>query len=301
MHRRYFLRILATTLLAAKTGISFSARTTSRLEVLPLWQRGVPGSGGPGGSMQISPSGAQWNISIPTLTVLSPAQPNGHGVLIAAGGGYRRIEVGKESMPAAQWLTARGYTAYILSYRLPGEGWSEGNRVSLQDALRALRLIRQREKQLSVLGFSAGGHLMGMAATRPDFPDYPDYDEWDKKPLTVDRAALIYPIITLEKPYTHTSTHHMLVGRDAPDSEDAAWSVQQYVTPYSPPFFLTQAENDSISNPQNTLIMAAACQRQHVPLELYRYPTGGHGFGMGRAGTATVEWPGHYETWLKQT
>jgi len=164
-----------------------------------------------------------------------------------------------------------------------------------------LRLIRQREKQVSVLGFSAGGHLVGMAATRPDFAAYPAGDKLDKLPATADRAALIYPIITLEKPYTHTSTHKVLVGRDATAAENAAWSVQQFVTPQSPPFFLTQAVDDPISNPQNTLIMAAACQRQHVPVEMYRYPTGGHGFGMGRAGTQTVEWPGHYETWLTQT
>jgi acetyl esterase/lipase len=108
----------------------------------------------------------------------------------------------------------------------------------LQDAQRALRIIRQREKQVSVLGFSAGGHLMGMAATRPDFRTYPARDEIDEQTARPDRAALIYPVITLEKPYTHTSTHKILVGPHANATEEAAWSVQNFVSPDTPPALL---------------------------------------------------------------
>ncbi|MCS5990990.1 hypothetical protein LNP02_15895 [Klebsiella variicola subsp. variicola] len=63
--------------------------------------------------------------------------------------------------PAAHWLTAHGYTAYVLSYRLPGEGWQAGALAPLQDAQRALRLIRARESQVSVLGFFGGGTSAG--------------------------------------------------------------------------------------------------------------------------------------------
>jgi acetyl esterase/lipase len=55
------------------------------------------------------------------LTVWQPARATGHGVLVAAGGGYQRIEMASEAWPAAHWLTAHGYTAYVLSYRLPGK------------------------------------------------------------------------------------------------------------------------------------------------------------------------------------
>ena len=299
MERRHFLSYLTLSALTVRSGLIWAASKRVTTQILPLWPDLPPGGGGPAGDLVISTKGAQRNIVQPTLTVLTPPSPNGRAVLIAAGGGYSRIEMGKEAWPAAAWLTARGYTVYVLSYRLPHEGWKDGAMVSLQDAQRALRLVRQREKNVSVLGFSAGGHLLGMAVSRADFLSYRATDALDNLPATADRAALIYPIITLEAPYTHTSTHKMLVGNHAPASEDAAWSVQEFVNPQSPPFLLVQAEDDPISDPHNTLIMADACKREHVPVEMHRYSSGGHGFGMGRPGTPTMAWPEHYEKWLK--
>lgn len=298
MDRRHFLGCVAAGLLAGRTGDSFSAEPIA-VQTLRLWPGSPPGGGGPQGSVHWSAKGAQSHISDPALTIYTPSQATGHAVLIAAGGGYKRIEMASEALPAARWLSERGFTAYVLSYRLPAEGWNDGNLVALQDAQRALRLIRQREKRVSVLGFSAGGHLLGMAATRDDFTSYPAVDSVDRLPATADRAALIYPIITLEPPYSHTSTHKILLGENATVQQDAQWSVQNYVTPQSPPFFLVQAKDDPISNPQNTLIMQAACEQKHVPVELFRYATGGHGFGMGKPGTPTMEWPQHYQHWLQ--
>lgn len=298
MHRRQFLLSSVATLFAARYGTAWAAGDLYQQQTLSLWPAIPPGGGGPDGPMRVSVKGAQSHIAVPSLTVLTPRSANGHGVLIAAGGGYKRIEMAMEGWPAARWLVARGYTAYLLSYRLPGEGWRDGPVVSLQDAQRALRIIGQREKQVSVLGFSAGGHLLGLAATRAQFPAYPAQDALDERPVSVSRAALIYPIITLEKPYTHSATHQMLVGRHATDAQDAVWSVQRYVTPQTPPMFLVQAEDDPVSDPHNTLIMQAACMAQRVPVTLLRYPTGGHGFAMGRAGTMTEQWPAHYANWL---
>lgn len=189
---------------------------------------------------------------------------------------------------------------YILSYRLPGESWHGGSRVALQDAQRALRIIRQREKRVSVLGFSAGGHLLGMAVSRADERSYTPLDALDSLPARADGAALIYPIVTLEKPYSHSATHRVLVGKNATQAQDAAWSVQHYVTPTTPPMFLVQAEDDSVSDPHNTLILQTACLRAGVSVEMHRYPSGGHGFGMGRAGTQTLTWPEQYEKWLRE-
>jgi acetyl esterase/lipase len=44
--------------------------------------------------------------------------------------------------------------------------------------------------------------------------------------------------------------------------------------------------------------MAAACRQHQVPVTLYRYASGGHGFALGRAGTPSVEWPERYAAWL---
>jgi acetyl esterase/lipase len=299
MNRRHFLSYITLSALATRSGLTFASATQVAPKILPLWPDLPPGGGGPSGDLLISSKGAQRNIVQPTLTVIAPRKPNGRAVLIAAGGGYTRIEMGNEAWPAAAWLTSRGFTAYVLRYRLPHEGWKDGAWVSLQDAQRALRMVRQREKQVSVLGFSAGAHLLGMAVTRSDFRSYMPTDALDDQPAYADSAALIYPIITLEQPYTHTSTHKILVGNNATANANAAWSVQEFVNPQSPPFFLVQAEDDPISDPHNTLIMADACERQHVPVEMHRYSSGGHGFGMGRPGTPTMAWPEHYQKWLK--
>lgn len=293
MNRRHFLFFSAAALLAASRARAMEVQTTLR-----LWPDVPPGGGGPDGPSRLSARGALSHIAQPELTIWHPPVPRGHGVLIAAGGGYQRIEMAKEAWPAARWLTARGYTAYVLTYRLPGEGWKAVGLAPLQDAQRALRLIRQREEKVSLLGFSAGGHLLGMAACRSDFAAYSPVDAVDDISPRADGAALIYPIISLEPPYTHTATHRILAGPHASEEVDRAWSVQTYVNAQTPPCFLAQAEDDKVSDPHNTLIMAAACREHQVAVSMYRYASGGHGFAMGRTGTPSVEWPERYAEWL---
>lgn len=273
--------------------------------VSPLWPGSPPGGGGPDGPERVDERGAVSNVARPSLAVVMPQRPNGAAMLIAAGGGYRRIEREKEARPAARWLAARGVTAYILTYRLPGEGWRDGPLAPLQDAQRALRLIRSRAAvdridpvRIGVLGFSAGAHLLGLAATRSAFASYRPADSVDALPARPAGAALIYPIITLEPPYDHTATRRVLVGRQPDPEASAAWSVETHVRGGCPPVFLVQTEDDPIADPAHARLMAEACRRAGVPVELHTVPRGGHGFGMGRPGTPTENWPGWYETWL---
>lgn len=282
-------------------------RESLATENLLLWPATPPGGGGPSGSVVIDKRGAVSNVSLPTLTVYAPKNPNGSAMLIAAGGGYKRIEMETEAHPAARWLSERGITAFVLTYRLPNEGWNTGAMAPLQDAQRALRLIRANAEKyridrskLGVLGFSAGGHLLGMASVRADFASYTPIDSIDSHSAKVDISALIYPIITLEEPYAKTSTAHILVGRHADEQEAAQWSVQNFVTPQTPPMFLVQAKDDPISNPMNTVIMQQACEKMHVPCELHQLASGGHGFGMGKSGTPTEVWPHFYRSWLQR-
>ncbi|WP_454848100.1 alpha/beta hydrolase [Rhizobium binxianense] len=291
-------------------GISAAALFPRRLLATPsttlrLWPGAPPGGGGPSGPVTESPKGAIRNIAVPILEVFVPAKPNGTAMLVAGGGGYRRIEMGKEARPAARWLNERGITAFVLSYRLPGEGWNDGPLAPLQDVQRALRLIRANAGRygidagrIGVLGFSAGGHLMGLAATRSAFAAYEAADASDRLPARPDFAALIYPVITLEPPYDHTSTRRMLIGNHPSAAMRAEWSVEEHVRARCPPIFLVQAEDDPISDPHNTLIMQAACERAGIPVELHRLADGGHGFGMGRPGTASADWPDDFAPWL---
>lgn len=272
---------------------------------LPLWPGSPPGGGGPSGDVRQNSKGAVSNIAIPKIDVFAPKAPNGTAFLIAAGGGYKRIEMQNEALPAAKWLNARGITTFVLSYRLPDEGWAAGPMAPLQDAQRALRLIRANAEsfridagRLGVLGFSAGGHLLGLAATRSAFASYEPVDATDKLRARPDLAALIYPIITLKPPYDHTSTRKVLIGSHPGPALSSEWSVEDHVKAHCPPMFLVQAEDDPISDPQNTLIMQAACEKAGVPVELHRLASGGHGFGMGVPGTDSAAWPDFLAAWL---
>lgn len=279
---------------------------------LSLWPGAPPGGGGPACPdsvcpPDISPQGAWRSIARPSLTVVAPARPTGAAFLIAAGGGYRRIGIEKEAWPAARWLSARGVTAFILAYRLPAEGWGAGALAPLQDAQRAIRLIRSRARRfgldprrIGALGFSAGGHLVGMAAARGTFRAYEPADAVDAASPRPDFVALAYPVVTLEPPYDGTSTRRVLIGEQPNPAQSAAWSVQTHVERDFPPLFLTQAKDDPISAFANSEILDAACRRAGVPVEWRPLADGGHGFAMGRPGTASMDWPSFFEAWLKR-
>ncbi|NLR97831.1 alpha/beta hydrolase [Rhizobium sp. P38BS-XIX] len=298
--RRSFLAATTFALLSAR------AQAAPSNSVIPLWPESPPGGGGPTGGLSISGKGAVTNVAMPTLEVFVPARPNGASMLIAAGGGYKRIELEKEAYPAARWLAARGVTAFVLTYRLPLEGWSDRPLAPLQDAQRALRYIRAEAgsrhldaSRVGVLGFSAGGHLMGLATTRSAFASYRATDAIDEQSARPSLASLIYPVITLQPPYDHTSARRSLVGKHPDEQESADWSVETHVRSGCPPVFLVQAEDDPISDPQNTILMADACRKAGVPVEMHRLPSGGHGFGMGKTGTPSIQWPGWWEEWLR--
>ncbi|WP_206093600.1 alpha/beta hydrolase [Pandoraea sp. ISTKB] len=308
MNRRTLLRSMTLASMAAMAGSLRAAprATEARATQIPLWPGMPPGGGGPGGHVETSAKGAVSNVATPYLDVYVPERPNGAAMLVAAGGGYKREQMGSEAIPAAQWLAERGVTAFVLAYRLPNEEWVDGALAPLQDAQRAMRIIRSQAHQrgldaerVGVLGFSAGGHLMGLTATRSGFASYRPVDDIDTHSARPANAALIYPVITLLPPYDHTSTRRILVGNHPTKQESAEWSVETHVKHGCPPVFLTQADDDPISNPENTRIMKRACEQAGVPVEFHPLASGGHGFGMGKPGTPTVEWPAFYETWLR--
>jgi len=300
--------LAGTGLLLTLPGSAFAQRRSEiggQQDLVPLWPGEAPGGGGPGGPVAMSEKGAMSNIAVPALEVYRPTRPNGAAMLVAAGGGYKRIEMENEARPAARWLAARGITAFVLRYRLPGEGWREGPLAPLQDAQRALRVIAADgvhhgidAGRIGVLGFSSGGHLMGLAATRAAFASYRPVDGIDTAAARTAEAALIYPVVTLEPPYDHTSTRIELIGRHPSAAASADWSVQTHVREHCPPMFLVQAEDDPISNIANSAILEQACKSAGVSVDRHVLPSGGHGFGMGTPGTPTGQWPGWCASWL---
>ncbi len=297
--RRSFLLTLATAMSVSP------ARAVGAPERIALWPSTPPGGGGPSGPLRRDDSGAISNIATPILEAFVPETPNGVAVLVAGGGGYARIGLVKEAYPAAYWLAAQGITALVLTYRLPRENWNDGPVVALQDVQRGIRLIRAQADRfridparLGVMGFSAGGHLCGMAASRSAFRSYAPQDAADEGSARPDFATLLYPVVSLEPPNDRTTSRRSLVGDSPTPGESTAWSLQTYVRGGCPPIFLVQTDDDPVIGPEHSGILDAACRAARVPVEYHRFAVGGHGFGIGRSDTPVALWPRLYRLWL---
>ena len=275
------------------------------LDRLPLWPSKLPGGGGPRGPLVRDVSGAVSNVATPVLEVFTPDNPSGVAVLVAGGGGYTRIGVVKEAFPAAFWLASQGITAFVLTYRLPREGWNDGSLVPLQDGQRALRLIRSNAERfridpnrIGVMGFSAGGHLCGMVAARSDFRSYPPVDATDDVSARPDFAALLYPVVSLEPPYDQTTTRRSLVGEAPTQEASRNLSLQTYIQANCPTIFLVQADDDKVIDPEHSRILDNACRSARVQVEYHRFAVGGHGFGIGLTDSPAALWPRLCRLWL---
>lgn len=301
MRRR---RILVLGAAAAMTGCASGARTEEAADIR-LWPGQPPGPGvgpgvGSGKSGLLESPGRHGvvvtDVAIPSMTVFRPSRPTGAAMLVAAGGGYRRIETGNEAIPAAKLLASRGVTAYVLRYRLPGEGWSP--LAPFQDAQRAMRVIRSQPgndpARVGVLGFSAGSNLVGIIAVQPDRRFYEPIDAIDGRSARPTLAGLLYPVISLLPPNDNTQARRQVAGQDP--AREAAFSVQTHVGPATPPVFLAQSLDDPIAPVANTRLMEAACRAAGVPVETHLFQTGGHGWGMGHGETA--QWPDLFLSWL---
>ncbi len=222
----------------------------------------------------------------PLMHVMRPERPNGAGLLLIPGGGYRWAVVDKEGMDCARVFAAAGITCFILRYRLPGDGWDGGPDTPLQDAQRAMRLIRAGAtgfgvdpQRLAVLGASAGGHLAGMLSSAPDEATYYPMEPLDDLSARPDVSILLYPVVTLAPPFAHAGSRAQLIGEDASEARTEVWSLQNRVTAQTPPTFLLHAMDDEAVPPENGMMLHAALREAGVPVEAHFFQEGGHGFG----------------------
>lgn len=272
---------------------------------IDLWHDTPPNGPGPDGPERITSNGRHSNIARPRLIVHKPENPNGVAMLVISGGGYRSIELGKESTPASTWLVSIGVIAFELVYRLPGEGWSSVD-VPFQDCQRAMRLIRSmaktfglHEHKIGIMGFSAGGHLAGMIQTQPDASFYTPIDSYDRLSARPNFSALLYPVITMLPPYNHTHAEKEILGKHPHRKQQEQYSVELHVNDQTPPTFLSHAIDDPIANVENSKLMYDAVREFNVTAELHLFPTGGHGWGLGVPGTPEHMWPSLFESWAK--
>jgi acetyl esterase/lipase len=162
---------------------------------------------------------AAHEVTRPILSRFNAGTPDGSALLIIPGGGYSWVVIDKEGYEGARWFARRGVTTYVLRYRLPHQGWAAGPDTPLQDAQRAVRIVRARAAQdgvdprrLTVMGFSAGGHVAGIVAARFGARVYEPIDAADELSAKPDLSALIYPVITMRAPHAHAGSRRNLLG-----------------------------------------------------------------------------------------
>lgn len=277
-------------------------------EVIPLWP-GAP----PGGGFVRQPERPDaipnfvTNVAMPELRVFRPDQPNGRSLLSIPGGAYRFVSIANEGVDVAQAMTAKGYTVFVLVYRLPGEGWSRREDVPLQDAQRAVRLIRARVAQFGLdpdkvyaVGFSAGGHLGATLATGFAEPVYPPVDAADALSARPDGVGLIYPVISHVPGIGHAESSRLLLG-DAPSPQVIVRrSPALHVSAETPPVFVMHAIDDPAVPVENSFLIIDALRTAGRPVEAHLFAEGGHGFGLGAPGLPVSQWIELFAAWIER-
>ena len=268
-------------------------------ETISLWPGVAPGEKGDiGEEKDTTPPDANvkpedyivrlGNVSRPTITVY-PApkdKDTGAAVLVCPGGGYHILAMNLEGSEVCEWLNSLGVTAFLLKYRVPVRVGLERHVAPLQDAQRALGIIRHRAKEwgidpkrLGILGFSAGGHLSAAASTNYETRTYPAVDEADKESCRPDFTVLIYPAyLTAKDDLIHI----------APEIK---------VTANTPQTFIAMTQDDPV-HVENGLVYTLALQKAKVSVELHIYPVGGHGYGLRPSKNQVSHWPRRVSQWL---
>ncbi|HWU72548.1 MAG TPA: alpha/beta hydrolase [Sphingomonas sp.] len=283
-------------------------------ETIDLWPKGAPGMPAKPPvevTTERSKDTSKLNdrsvsgVTVPRMAVFRPAKPNGASLLVFPGGGYVRMAMDKEGYEIGRLLAAGGITVFVLFYRLPGEGWADRADVPLQDAQRAMRLIRARAtkygldpNRVAAMGFSAGGHLCADLVARFAATTYDPVDAADTLSARPMLAAPIYPVVSMDASVAHMGSRDALLGPDPSPVLIAAHSPDRNIQPDSPPCFLCAAEDDKTVPTENILLLHAALRAAKVPVELHLFEQGNHGFGLrGVVGKPAHVWPNLFLTW----
>ncbi len=288
-----FSALLLTANLAALS-VSCPARAAEPPAPILLWPGQAPGEKG-----DIGPEHEQQkagdtivrvaNVSVPSITVYPPAEAKNTGaaVVIFPGGGYSILAIKHEGTEVAEWLNTLGVTGIVVKYRVPARKGLPPYTAALQDAQRAVSLVRQRASEwnikpdrIGVLGFSAGGHLAAAVSNNYEKRTYEPIDETDRVACRPDFAALIYPAYLVQ------------------NKVGPALSPELPITSNTPPTFLTMTEDDGIGV-EGPLFYYLALKNAKVPAEMHLHAKGGHGYGLRPSNNLVSNWPARAGDWMR--
>ena len=225
------------------------------------------------------------------LYIADKEKATGQAIVLCPGGGYGAVCIEREGFFLAEYFKSIGVTALVLKYRLPNYGHKE---VPLEDAQAALRYLRKNAKKLGIdptkvgiAGSSAGGHLAAYVSTFTEDAEKPAF------------AVLFYPVITAENCMTHQGTFDRLLGKgQAPYLRDY-YSLNNRVTPTTPPTILLLSNNDRTVPPISSIRYYQALKYNGVKAAMHIYPEGGHGWVGRESFRYHKDWQHQLKRWME--
>lgn len=249
------------------------------------------------------------NVQQPGIAVYLPAKRHatGQAVVICPGGGYWALAYDWEGIDVAKWLNSKGIAGIVLKYRLPtSEGQIIPHESPLMDARQAIRLVRYHASewninpdQIGIMGFSAGGHLASTLGTHFDYGNSYANDLVERISCRPDFMILMYPVITMTKPFMHKGSRNALIGENPEPALTQNYSNELQVSEDTPPTFLVHAADDKVVPVENSLVFYQALVENNVPAEMHIYPSGGHGFSLAINKGHLSQWTDLCFTWIK--
>jgi acetyl esterase/lipase len=255
-----------------------------------------------------SPDRILTGVARPRLDHYPAADPTGAAVVVAPGGGYVRIAIDKEGVDIGRWLSDRGVSVFVLTYRLPGDGWENAPFAAVADAQRAMRWVRYHAarfridpRRVGLLGFSAGGHVAASVMADEATARYPACDRIDDLAFRPDFMGLFYPVLDMSETLAHAVSRKAIfdASRLPPSEAETQFSPNRRVPRSPPPTFLCCALDDPSVPPDNTLAMIRALRARDGRVEAHLFERGGHGFGIRKTeGLPVSAWPELFRGWL---
>lgn len=271
---------------------------------LKVWPNGAPDSNGMTIPEETYEGKRVRNVSEAEMYVYLPKIGNNTGaaIVICPGGGYMIEAMDHEGYDMAEWLTTQGVAGIVLKYRLP----YGHDQIPLEDAQRALRIVRQKAAEwginpskVGIAGSSAGGHLASTAGTKFDLGKPDASDPIEKYSCRPDFMLLLYPVITFREDFGHMGSRVNLIGAGNKWEMVEKYSNELQVTAQTPPTFMILADDDSGVPPRNSIEFYLAMKKFKIPAEMHIFRDGGHGFGMNKKNLSVDQWPNLFAQWMK--
>jgi acetyl esterase/lipase len=253
---------LLSTMLVMAGGINAQDMKTSPFEVQLSHQSVIP----------ISPS-AGGGTDAPSVRVYLPdaSKATGRAVIVCPGGGYARLAVNHEGYDWADFFNSRGIAVLVLKYSMP----QADHKLPLSDAVEVLQMVRDSAQtwhinpdDVGIMGSSAGGHLAATVATKAP------------ESLRPHSQILFYPVITMDKSYTHMGSHDNLLGKEASAELEVEYSNEKQADGKTPQAIIFCSDDDGAVPAMNSINYYRALHAAGVSATLHVYPTGGHGWGF---------------------